>query len=85
LAAAEDVLTRRRREFDRQKLLLSKGVISQWEFDQATEVFFNTTEKLLKERQTIAEELAKLGGNADVPTDQHPSVRQREHSLIRRC
>jgi membrane fusion protein (multidrug efflux system) len=81
LAAAEDVLTRRRREFDRQKLLLSKGVISQWEFDQAIEVFLDTTEKLLKERQIIAEELAELGGNADVPTDQHPSVLQARAQL----
>ena len=81
LAAAEDTLTHRRREFYRQRLLLSKGVISQSEFDQTTDVFLDTTEKLLKERQIIAEELAELGGNADIPTAQHPSVQQARAQL----
>jgi membrane fusion protein, multidrug efflux system len=81
LAAAKDVLTYRQREFDRQKLLLSKGIISQSEFDQATDVFLDATEKLFKERQIIAEELAELGGSADIPTDQHPSVQQARAQL----
>lgn len=81
LTATKDVLAYHQREFDRQKQLQSKGIISQSEFDQETGALLDTRAKLVDEQQQIAEELAELGGNPDIVTDQHPLVRQARAQL----
>ncbi len=62
--------------FDRQSMLIKSGTTSQAVYDQAKYALQNDTGKLASLRQQAAMQLAKLGGSADIPTDQHPQYLQ---------
>jgi membrane fusion protein, multidrug efflux system len=76
LAAAEDTLAYQQREYDRQKALLAQHVTSQSAFDLAQNRLVTARQQTASIEQQIANVLASLGGNADIPTDDHPLVRQ---------
>jgi membrane fusion protein, multidrug efflux system len=83
LAAAQDTLAYQQREYDRRKQLLEAHVTSQSAFDQAQNRWTTARQQVTSIEQQIANVLAQLGGNADIPTDQHPMVRQAQAELDR--
>lgn len=62
--------------YDRENVLLHNGTAPQAVFDQARYTLQNDTSKLESLRQQAATQLAKLGGNPDLPTVQHPQYRE---------
>jgi len=81
LAAAQDTLKYQQSEYDRQKHLLEQHVTSQSSFDQAQNHLVTAREQVAAVQQHIANILASLGGNPDIPTDEHPLVRQAQAEL----
>ncbi len=62
--------------FNRNSMLLRSGTVSQAAFDQSQYALLNDKSKLESLRQQAATQLAKLGGNADIETTQHPQYKQ---------
>jgi membrane fusion protein, multidrug efflux system len=81
LAAAKDTLAYQQREYDRQKELLATHVTSQSSFDQAQNRLATARQQVASVEQQIANVLASLGGNPDIATDDHPTVRQAQAQL----
>jgi len=62
--------------YDRENMLLRSATVSQAVYDQARYTLQNDKSKLESLRQQAAMQLAKLGGNPDTPTPQHPQYLQ---------
>ncbi len=62
--------------FNRSNMLLHSGTVSQAIYDQSQYTLLNDKSKLESLRQQAATQLAKLGGNADIETTQHPRYKQ---------
>jgi membrane fusion protein, multidrug efflux system len=62
--------------YDRQSTLLRSGTASQAMYDQAHYTLLNDKSKLESLQQQAATQLARLGGNADIETTQHPQYLQ---------
>jgi membrane fusion protein (multidrug efflux system) len=62
--------------YDRQNSLLHSGTASQAMFDQAHYALLDDKSKLESLQQQAATQLARLGGNADIETTQHPQYLQ---------
>ena len=62
--------------FDRNTMLLRSATVSQAMFDQSRYTLLNDKSKLDSLRQQAATQLAKLAGNADIETTQHPQYKQ---------
>jgi membrane fusion protein, multidrug efflux system len=80
--------------YNRQNTLVRSGTASQAAFDQAQYSLLNDKSKLESLRQQAASQLARLSGNADIPTEQHPQYlqaqaqveeaqRQLDHTVIK--
>ena len=80
--------------FNRNSMLLHSGTVSQAVFDQSQYALLNDKSKLESLRQQAATQLARLGGNADVETTQHPrylqakaqveeAQRQLDHTVVK--
>jgi membrane fusion protein, multidrug efflux system len=76
LKQAQDTEAYEQREFDRQQQLLAEHVASQSSFDAARHALENALQAVAANQQDIANTLAALGGNPDIPTEQHPLVEQ---------
>ncbi len=83
LAAAQDVLAYQRRVHNRRAQLLSRGAISQLEFDQASVAFLDAREKLLAEQCAITQTLVDLDNDPDLPIEQRPAVERAQAELDR--
>jgi membrane fusion protein, multidrug efflux system len=83
LAAARDVLAYQQRVHDRQMRLLSRGVISQSEFDQTTAAFLDARERVLAEQCAITQTLADLDNDPDLPIDRRPAIERAQAELDR--
>lgn len=81
VTAAQDVLAYQQRVRDRQTQLLSRRVISELELDQRIAALLDAREKVLAERCAIADTLADLDNNPDLPVDQHPAVQRTKAEL----
>jgi membrane fusion protein (multidrug efflux system) len=81
LKAAQDTETFQQREFSRAQRLIASHVVSQSAFDQARHNLEAAQQQVAAAKQQAAQVLASLGGNADIPTDQHPLVRQAQAQL----
>ena len=81
LVAAQDTLAYQQREYDRQKHLLETHVTSDSSFDQVQNRYVTARQQVAAIQQQIANVLASLGGNPDIPTDQHPLVQQAQAEL----
>ena len=79
--AAENTLAYQQRETDRQRQLAANGVASRQAFDQAQNALQVARQKVASAQSDIANMLAQLGGNADIPVDQHPSVQRAQAAL----
>src|SRR5277367_5960913 len=62
--------------YNRQTTLVRSGTASQAVFDQAQYALLNDKSKLESLRQQAATQLARLGGNAEIETAQHPQYLQ---------
>ena len=80
--------------YNRENMLLRSGTVAQAVFDQAQYTLLNDKSKLESLRQQAATQLARLAGNADIPTPQHPQYlqaqaqveeaqRQLDHTVIK--
>jgi membrane fusion protein (multidrug efflux system) len=74
LKAAQDMLDFTSREFERQRQLVARGNASQQQFDLAQHNRIAALQSVDSARQAIANVLANLGGDPNLPTDQHPQV-----------
>ena len=81
LAAAEDTLAYQQREYDRQKALFAQRVTSQSVFDQAQNRLVTARQQVASLDGQRGNALAALGGNPDISTDEHPTVRQAQAQL----
>jgi membrane fusion protein (multidrug efflux system) len=66
------------RNYDRNASLLKSGVVSQAVYDQSKAALETDGSKLQAVQQQAKVQLARLGGNPDIPADQHPQYLQAE-------
>jgi membrane fusion protein, multidrug efflux system len=80
--------------FDRDAALLRSATVSQSAYDQARYTLAADKAKLQASQQQAAVQLARLGGDADIPVEQHPQYlqakaqvdeaqRQLDHTIVR--
>jgi membrane fusion protein, multidrug efflux system len=80
--------------YNRESMLLHSATVSQAVFDQAKYTLLNDRSKLESLRQQAATQLARLGGDPDIDTTQHPQYlqaqaqveeaqRQLDHTVIK--
>jgi membrane fusion protein (multidrug efflux system) len=81
--AAEATADYQEREFERQKRLLASGTASQQQFDQARQAYENGRQQVASKQQDVAVALANIGGNPDLPLEQHPMVQHAQAALDR--
>ncbi len=79
--AAEGTLAYQQREYDRQKRLVGSGVASQAQFDQAQNGLEVARQRVASTQHDIGNTLAQLGGNPDIPVDDHPMVQSAKAAL----
>jgi membrane fusion protein (multidrug efflux system) len=80
-AGAEETLAYQTREFERQRQLASSGVASRSVFDQVQNAVAVARQRVASTQSDIANILAQLGGNPDIPVEQHPSVQRAQAAL----
>src|SRR5215813_10520273 len=81
--AAEATSEYQEREFERQKRLLASGTASQQQFDQARQAYENGRQQLASKEQDVAVAVANIGGDPDLPLEQHPMVQRAQAALDR--
>jgi membrane fusion protein, multidrug efflux system len=69
------------KNFDRNAMLLKTATVSQAAFDQARYTLDNDKSKLAAFQQHVKVQLAKLGGDPELPTTEHPQYRQANAQL----
>jgi membrane fusion protein (multidrug efflux system) len=79
--SAQDTLSYAQREYNREGSLLASHTVSQAQFDQARHGLDVAKAAVAVANQQIAAALAALGGDPDMPTDQHPSVKEAKAQL----
>jgi membrane fusion protein (multidrug efflux system) len=75
-AAEESQVALDQTNYDRDATLLRSSTVSQATFDQARYTLQTDKGKLESLRQQAQTQLARLGGDTDIPTTQHPQYRQ---------
>ncbi|HEX4110986.1 MAG TPA: HlyD family secretion protein [Stellaceae bacterium] len=81
LQSAQDTLNYAQREYNREGSLLSSHTVSQAQFDQARHALDVAKAQVSGANQQIAAALAGLGGDPNIPTNQHPMVEQAQAAL----
>jgi len=81
--AAEATSEYQEREFERQKRLIASGTASQQQFDQAKQAYETGRQQLASKQQDVAVALANIGGDPDIPLEQHPMVQHAQAALDR--
>jgi membrane fusion protein, multidrug efflux system len=79
--AAEDTLAYQQREYDRQRQLAASGVATRSNFDQVQNAMEVARQKVASAQSDVANMLAQLDGNPNLPLDQHPSVQRAQAAL----
>jgi membrane fusion protein, multidrug efflux system len=79
--AAEDTLEYQQREFERQRQLAAHGVAARSTFDQVQNALQVARQKVASTQSDVANALAQLGGNPDLPPERHPSVQRAQATL----
>jgi membrane fusion protein, multidrug efflux system len=82
-AAARDTLAYQQHEYERQQRLLQSGISSRAQFELVQHAVQLAQSQLNSAQQQAGSVLAMLGGNPDVPLDQHPLVMQAQAALDR--
>jgi membrane fusion protein (multidrug efflux system) len=81
--AAKELADYTSAEAERQRRLAAAGVSSQQQVDQALNASRQARQQLAASEQAVAEALANLGGSADAPIAEHPTVMQAQAMLNR--
>jgi membrane fusion protein (multidrug efflux system) len=81
--AAETTLEYQTREYERQRSLLEPGISSQSQVEKAKEARDAAAQQLAAAREQITAALASLGGDPDIPVDEHPRVQRAQAELDR--
>jgi len=81
LRSAEDTVAYQQREYDRQRQLAASGVASRSTYDQVQNALQMAQHKVTSTQSDANNILAMLGGDANTPTDQHPSVQRAQAAL----
>ncbi|MFI4948286.1 MAG: HlyD family secretion protein [Alphaproteobacteria bacterium] len=79
--AAADTLAYQQREFDRQRQLAASGTASRQVFDQSQNALQTAQQKVISTQSDIANILAQLGGNPEIPVADHPLVQRAQAAL----
>ena len=83
LKSARDSLSYAQRQFDRTSRLLSSGIASQAQHDQASNGLDLARQQVANAQQQIAVALANLGGDPSIIPAHHPLVQQAQAALDR--
>jgi membrane fusion protein (multidrug efflux system) len=81
--AAEETLLYQQREYERQRQLAATGVASRQAFDQTQMALDVARQKLAATQHDLGAILAQLGGDLEIPIDDHPSVQRARATLDR--
>ena len=81
--SAQDTVSYRQKEYERQRKLLATGIASQAMYDGAQHALDNSQQQETAAQQQAAGVLAMLGGDADIDVNRHPSVLQAQAELDR--
>lgn len=81
--SAETTFEYQSREYERQKGLLEPGISSQAQVEKVQVARDAARQQLASAREQITAVLANLGGNPDIPVDEHPSVQRAQAELDR--
>jgi membrane fusion protein (multidrug efflux system) len=79
--AAQDTLAYQQREYDRQRQLVASGAASRQAYDQAQNALQVARQKVASTQSDLANTVAMLDGNPDIPIDQHPDVQDAQAML----
>jgi membrane fusion protein (multidrug efflux system) len=83
LRAALDTQAYAQQQYDRQTRLLSSGITSQAQFDQAAHARDAARQQVASARQQMGAALANLGGDPNMTPARHPLVEEAEAALDR--
>lgn len=83
LRAAKDSQNYAQTQYDRQTRLLSSGIASRAQFDQASHALDAAKQEVASVQQQIGVALANLGGNPNITPEQHPLMQQAQAALDR--
>ncbi|MGA2399223.1 MAG: HlyD family secretion protein [Steroidobacteraceae bacterium] len=83
LQSARDSLAYAQQQFNRNSRLLSSGIASQAQFDQASNALDLGHQQVANAEQGVAVALANLGGDPNIAPEQHPLVEQAQAALDR--
>jgi membrane fusion protein, multidrug efflux system len=78
---AQETLSYQQREYDRQRQLAAAGVAARSTLDQVQNTLEVARQKVASSQGDLLNMLAQLGGNPDLPVDQHPSVQRAQAAL----
>jgi membrane fusion protein (multidrug efflux system) len=81
--SAQDTVSYREKEYERQRKLLATGIASQAMYDGAQHALDNARQQEASTQQQAAGVLAMLDGDADIDVSRHPSVLQAQAELDR--
>lgn len=79
--AAEETLAYQQREYDRQRQLAASGVAARSTFDQVQNAMQVARQKLASAQSDVANMLAQLAGDPNLPIERHPSVQRAQAAL----
>ncbi|HEY3653639.1 MAG TPA: HlyD family secretion protein [Steroidobacteraceae bacterium] len=83
LHAARDTQSYAQQQYDRQTRLLTSGIASQAQFDQAAHALDAARQQVANVQQQIGVALANLGGDPNIAPERHPLVAQAQAALDR--
>jgi membrane fusion protein (multidrug efflux system) len=81
VAAANVTLAYEQHEFERQQHLLESGISSRAQFEQTQHARDLARSQLTSAQQQLGSVRALLGGNPDLPLDEHPVVKEAQAAL----
>jgi membrane fusion protein, multidrug efflux system len=81
--ATEATVDYQQHEFERQQRLVASGTASQQQFEQARQAYETGRQQFASKQQDVAVALANIGGDPDIPLDQHPMVQHAQAALDR--
>jgi membrane fusion protein, multidrug efflux system len=83
LRAARDTQSYAQQQYDRQSRLITSGISSQAQFDQAAHGLDAARQQVANVQQQIGVALANLGGDPNMAPERHPLVAQAQAALDR--
>ena len=79
--AAQETQGYQQREFERQRALATTGAASRQAYDQAQNALQVANQKVDSARSDLANTVAQLGGNPNIPVERHPDVQAAQAAL----